>query len=80
MIAGEQFSIDRSTGDVRFDRCDAPELLIKTDTGDVRGSLLSEKVFITQTDTGRVNVPKTVTGGTCQITTNTGDIKIEIAE
>ncbi len=80
VIAGEQFSIDRSTGDVRFDRCDAPELLIKTDTGDVRGSLLSEKVFITQTDTGRVNVPKTVTGGTCQITTNTGDIKIEIAE
>lgn len=80
VIAGEQFSIDRSTGDVRFDRCDAEEILVKTDTGDVRGSLLSEKVFITQTDTGRVDVPKTATGGTCRITTNTGDIKIKIAE
>ncbi len=80
VIAGEQFSIDRSTGDVRFDRCDAVELLVKTDTGDIRGSLLSDKVFITQTNTGRVDVPKTVTGGTCQITTNTGDIKIEIAQ
>ena len=78
VIATEKFSIKRSTGDVRFEGCDAAELLIKTDTGYVKGSLLSDKVFIAQTDTGRVDVPKTVAGGRCEITTDTGDISITI--
>ncbi len=78
VVATEKFSIKRSTGDVSFDGCDANELFVKTDTGDVRGSLLTDKVFIIQTDTGSVDVPKTVTGGRCEITTDTGNIKIEI--
>lgn len=78
VIAAEQISIERSTGDVSFEQGDAAELLIKTDTGDVTGTLLSEKVFITQSDTGRIEVPETVTGGKCKITTDTGDINIEI--
>ena len=32
----------------------------------------------TKTDTGRVDVPKTVEGGRCEITTDTGDIKITV--
>jgi DUF4097 and DUF4098 domain-containing protein YvlB len=63
---------------VKFERCDASELYIELDTGDVTGSLLSDKVFIAQSDTGRVNVPKSVTGGRCEITTDTGDIKITV--
>lgn len=78
--ASENFSIERSTGDVKFDRCDAAEILIKTDTGDVKGSLLTEKIFITKTDTGNVNVPKSITGGKCEITSDTGDIKIKIQQ
>ena len=77
VISTEKYSIERSTGDVQLDRCDAAEIYIKTDTGDVRGTLLSEKIFIVATDTGRVNVPKTITGGRCEITTNTGDIRIK---
>lgn len=78
VIATETFSIERSTGDVRFDGCDATEIYVKTDTGDVTGSLLTDKVFITQTDTGDVDVPKTTTGGRCEISTDTGNIKITI--
>ena len=78
VIATEMFSIERSTGDVRFTDCDAAEICVKTDTGDVTGSFLSDKIFITNTDTGSVNVPKTVIGGKCEITTDTGDIKITI--
>jgi lia operon protein LiaG len=78
VIALGKFSIERSTGDVRFDGCDAAELFVKTDTGDVVGSLLSEKVFITKTDTGDVSVPNSVVGGRCEITTDTGDIRINI--
>lgn len=76
VIAFEKFSISRSTGDVRFNGCDAAEISVVTDTGDVKGSLLSDKVFIATTDTGSVHVPKTVTGGRCEITTDTGNIKI----
>ena len=78
VIAVETFSIERDTGDVKFDGCDAAEIFVKTDTGDVKGSLLTDKVFIVQTDTGCVDVPKTVTGGKCEITTSTGDIHIRI--
>jgi len=79
VIAAETFFAQRSTGDVRFDGCDAAELFVKTDTGDVTGTLLSEKIFIVGTDTGNIDVPKTVTGGRCEITTDTGDIKIAIS-
>ena len=78
VIANAQISIERSTGDVRFDACDAAELFVTTDTGDVKGSLRSEKVFIARTDTGHVDVPKTITGGRCEITTDTGDIHITV--
>lgn len=78
VIASEKFSIERSTGCVRFDGSDAAEIFVKTNTGDVTGNLLSEKVFVTQTDTGDVDVPETITGGKCDINTDTGDIKIKI--
>ncbi len=80
VIATEKFSIERSTGDVTFDGCDAAEIVVETDTGDVRGNLLSDKVFVAETDTGRVDVPKTVSGGRCEITTDTGNIRISIPQ
>ena len=78
VISTEKFDIKRSTGNVKLEFCDANELSITTDTGDVKGSLLSDKVFITKTDTGKIDVPKTLTGGKCEISTDTGDIIITI--
>ncbi len=78
VIVAQKLSIERTTGDVLFDGSDAAQIIVKTQTGDVEGSLLSEKVFIVDTNTGKKEVPKTVTGGRCQITTNTGDVKITI--
>ncbi len=78
VIATDKFDIERDTGDVKFENCDAAEISIETDTGDVKGSLLSDKVFIAQSDTGSINVPKTTSGGRCEITTDTGDIRINI--
>ena len=78
LIARERIEVRRSTGDVQMERCDAGELLITTDTGDVTGSLLTEKVFLAQSDTGRIEVPETVSGGTCKIVTETGDISISV--
>lgn len=78
VIASEKFDITRSTGDVEFEKCDANEILVETSTGNVKGSFLSDKVYITRTDTGRINVPETITGGKCKITTSTGNIIITI--
>lgn len=75
VIATNKFSVERSTGDVKFSGCDADEIYVKTNTGNVTGSFRSNKVFIT--DTGSIDVPKTVTGGRCKINTHTGDIKIK---
>ena len=80
VIATEKISVERSTGSVKFSRSDASDILVKTDTGNVSGSLLSEKVFITSTDTGRIDVPKTASGGRCEISTDTGNIIISIEE
>lgn len=78
VIAAEIFDIERSTGDVILEGSDAAEIYVKTSTGSVTGTLLSEKVFITDTSTGSVSVPKTVTGGKCEIKTSTGNIQIDI--
>ncbi len=78
VVAQSQISIERSTGDVQFTLCDASELLLETDTGSITGSLLSEKVFIAHSDTGRVEVPETVTGGKCKVTTDTGSIRLTV--
>lgn len=80
VIASERFSIERDTGDVKFDGCDAAELFIETDTGDVEGSLLTEKVFVAKSDTGRIRVPSSATGGRCEITTDTGNILISLLQ
>ncbi len=78
VIASGRFEITRSTGDVTLNNCDANDIYIETGTGDVSGTLITEKVFITTTSTGDVNVPKSTSGGMCEITTGTGDIDISI--
>lgn len=77
-VASGAFTIERSTGDVKFDGADAAEIRVTTGTGDVTGTLRSEKIFFAESDTGKISVPKSVTGGKCEITTDTGDIEIEI--
>lgn len=77
-IAKEKISIERSTGDVKFEESDARDIFVKTDTGNVKGMLLSDKVYIVETKTGSIDVPKTTSGGVCEITTSTGDIKIRV--
>lgn len=80
VVATEKFDLERSTGDVKLEDCDAGEIFIETDTGHVTGTLLSSKIFLTETDTGRIDVPKSTTGGRCEISTDTGNIKISVRQ
>lgn len=76
VITSETLTIERSTGNVKIEKCDGGNIYITTSTGNVTGSLLSEKIFVTNTKTGKVEVPKSITGSLCEISTSTGNIKI----
>lgn len=78
-VASEKFNLKRNTGDVYLYDCDANEIYIVTSTGDVKGSLLTNKSFATNTHTGDISVPPSVSGGVCNISTDTGDIFIKIS-
>lgn len=78
LIAAEVIDIERITGDVNFTSCDGGEIYILTDTGHVKGSFKSEKIFFAESNTGDIDVPKSTIGGICEVTTDTGDIKITI--
>ena len=80
VIADETISVERHTGDIKLSDCDGSQMRLETSTGDIKGSILTEKVFITKTNTGDIKVPKTSTGGRCEISTHTGDIKMTISD
>ena len=77
-VAAEMFSVESGTGDVEFVRCDAAEISVTTDTGNITGSLREDKIFLAQSDTGDVDVPASSGAGKCQLTSDTGDIRIVI--
>lgn len=80
VIATNSFNFNASTGRVIFDGCDAGEIYIKTSTGSVTGTLLTSKIFYATTENGKVDVPRTTTGGICEIQTDTGNISIRIVD
>ena len=77
IIAERSLNLETSTGDIKFISCDANEIFAKTSTGNITGDLLTDKIFIAQSDTGKIDVPKTTSGGKCELTTDTGDIIIK---
>lgn len=80
LVASERIDITRTTGDVRFDGCDAAEIYVETKTGDVKGTFLTDKIFQAHTSSGKINVPECWEGGKCKITTTTGKIEISIGQ
>ena len=72
-------NITRSTGDVELDNCDGKSISIETNTGDIKGSLKTPKIFETKTSTGKIEVPESSEGGTCTLTTSTGNITIGLS-
>ena len=80
VIAEGKFDITSSTGNVTFDSCDAASVFVKTSTGDVTGNFLTDKVIFADTSTGKIDIPKLTSGGKCEITTSTGDIKITVSK
>lgn len=81
VIAANLLQAETSSGDMRFENCDAGSLSLTTRSGGIRGTLLSPKRFeIADVGSGRISVPHDTDGGLCTLKTDSGDIRIEIAE
>ena len=80
VIGSGIFELKSDTGDIDLNGCDAAELYIETDTGSISGELLTDKIFFAESDTGHVSVPKTMTGGRCEIKTDTGSVEVRVRE
>lgn len=74
----ETWDINSVSGQVTLTDCDASSLVISTVSGGVKASLRSGKTFSTQTVSGDVQVPSDSSGGTCNISTVSGDITCTI--
>lgn len=78
LIAEERIIFRGGTGDVLFEKCDAPDITIYTNTGDIFGSLMSGKDFEVECGTGDVAYPESLGDEKCKVKSRTGDIKITI--
>lgn len=78
VIASGSCTIDSVSGDVELQDCDGEKFTISTTSGDVEASLRSGKTFSTQTVSGEVEVPSNTSGGSCEITTVSGDITCSV--
>lgn len=78
VVVSDTCTMDSVSGDVEVQDCDGAAWTISTTSGDVEASLRSGKTFSTKTVSGEVNVPSDTSGGSCKITTVSGDITCSI--
>lgn len=80
VTAVRSFILDRTSGNISFEDCDAQTVDIITTSGNVTGNLLSEKAFNVNTKSGKKDVPASMTGEACNITTDSGNVHITISQ
>ncbi len=77
-IAETSLSVETQSGNVAFNGCDAGKITVDTYSGSVSGTLLSDKIFVTSTYSGSVNVPVSSGSEICTISTQSGNININV--
>ncbi len=78
VVVANSCRVENVSGDVHLNGCDAQSLVINTVSGDISASLCTGKTFSTQTVSGDVDVPSNFSGGSCNLTTVSGDITCTI--
>ena len=78
VIASSHLNAESVSGSVELECCDADRIRIESTSGSVKGTLLSDKIFTARSASGSVDVPRSASGGECEISTTSGSIKIEI--
>lgn len=80
VILTDALSVRGNTGSVKLDSCDAENITVDLTTGAVWAKLRTPKMITAKSGTGKVKAPTSTQGGKCEITTDTGDITIEIMQ
>lgn len=78
VLAAGELRCESASGDLILLRCDGDSLDLRAESGEIRGSLRTEKIFLTETASGSVKVPKSVSGGSCEVHTSSGDIRLTL--
>ncbi len=66
--------VSTSSGNVSLDLFSSAGITVETGTGDISGRLTCEMIFYARSTTGKVSVPKSTSGGLCDIRSTTGNI------
>lgn len=80
VIATGDINLKNSSGGIALEACDAANLKLEATSGSIKGTLLSEKIFQADATSGSVDVPKTTSGGVCEVTTTSGSISLSLVE
>lgn len=80
VIATGDMNLENSSGGIALEACDAESLKLSATSGSIRGTLLTEKIFQADATSGNVDVPKTTSGGVCEVTTTSGSIHLSLVE
>lgn len=77
VIVRRSCSIDRTSGSLEIDGCDADAIYLVTKGGNVTASWLSPKKFDVSTS-GKKDVPATTSGKRCRVSAGSGNVKMSI--
>lgn len=80
VIASGDMRLENNSGGISLDACDAANLRLSATSGSIRGNVLSPKNFIAKATSGSVDVPKSASGGLCEVSTTSGSIQIRVGE
>ena len=78
VIVDNHIEVKTSTGSIKLVDSDADTLYLKTSSGSVNATLLTDKIFYATSSSGSIRVPKSNTGGICEIHTSSGSITASI--
>ena len=73
----DSLNVKTTSGNIELDECDSAALKLISTSGNISGELLSSKIYMAKSTSGNINVPLGVSGGICEITTNSGNIDFE---
>lgn len=78
-VASAEASFQSTSGNVNFERFDAPKMEVTTVSGNVSGSLQSGKQFSVNSLTGNVQVPpNTSQSQVCTVSSTSGDVELTV--
>ena len=79
VVCSGDLRCESSTGDIRLTDVDGANIYLEASTGDITGTIRTDKTFSASASTGKVSVPTGTTGGRCEASTSTGDIRLSVS-